>query len=79
MSTKVNVIITENFIYATYVKTICFKKSYLGEDEKSQVIREAYSVAFSYAIGFSSVLCSQVNKSSIKNDDDVFEYLDKIN
>ena len=33
MSTKINVIITENYVYATYVQTICFKSKFEDEDQ----------------------------------------------
>jgi hypothetical protein len=75
MATKVNIIITENYVYATYVETICFKSKFEDEEEMHNVLNNAKATAFSYALGFSSVLLNQVNKPQFKTDDDIFEYL----
>ena len=75
MSTKVNVIITENYVYATYVETICFKARYFNEYEMFDELDKARSVAFSYALGFGSVILNQINNTDFKTDDDIFEYL----
>jgi hypothetical protein len=78
MATQVKVIISKDYIYATYVKTICFKKFYLNEDEKHEALNEAKSVAFSYADGFGNVLASIVIMDYQEmNDNDIFAYLDQ--
>ena len=75
MSTKINIIITENCVYATYVETICFKGTYLDEDEMWNEIDKARSTAFGYALGFSSVVLKQIVNYKLKTDTDIFEYL----
>jgi hypothetical protein len=75
MSTKVNVIITKNYIYATYVETICFKTKFEDEEQMWNALNDAKATAFSYALGFSSVILNQEYKPEIKTDDDIFEYL----
>lgn len=80
MSTKINIIITEKYIYATYIETICFKINYdnQNEDEMYEKIDEARSVAFSCGLGFGSVILNQINNTNLKTDEDIFKYL-KIN
>jgi len=75
MATKINVIITENYVYATYVETICFKSEFKDEEEMWIKIDNARSVAFSYALGFGSVDLKQINNTNLKTDNDIFEYL----
>lgn len=75
MSTKVNVIITENYVYATYVETICFKSKFEDEEQMWNALNDAKATAFGYALGFSSVILNQVNNPAFKTDDDIFEYL----
>ena len=75
MSTKINVIITDNYVYATYVETICFKRKFEDEEQMWNALTDAKATAFSYALGFSSVSLNQVNKPEFKTDDDIFEYL----
>jgi hypothetical protein len=75
MATKINVIITENYVYATYVETICFKEKYSNADERWDQIDKARSTAFSYALAFGSVILGQIENYDLKTDDDIFEYL----
>lgn len=75
MSTKINVIITENYVYATYVETICFKGKFEDEEEMWKEIHDARSAGFAYGLGFGSVMLNQVNKPEFKTDADIFEYL----
>jgi hypothetical protein len=78
MATKVNVIITENTVYATYVETICFKGSFTNEKEKWEQIDKAKISAFSYAISFGNVLLDMITISDLMSDNDIFDYLKKI-
>jgi len=78
MPTRVNVIITENTVYATYVETICFKGSFTNEEEKWEQINKAKISAFSYAITFGNVMVDMVTIFDLMSDDDIFDYLKKI-
>lgn len=79
MATKINVIITENTVYATYVETICFKSFFDNEEEMWKEINDARSTAFGYALSFGSVILNEIKNKDFKTDDDIFEYLKKIN
>ncbi len=75
MNTKINVIITDNHVYATYVETICFKGKYLNEVEMWNELEKARSVAFGYALSFYNVNVNQINNKDFKTDEDIFKYL----
>lgn len=79
MATKINVIISENSVYATYLQTICFKAKFENEFEMYNQIKDARATAFAYSLGFSSVLVNEINNPEFKNDDDIFNYLSKNN
>jgi hypothetical protein len=81
MPTQVKVIIGKNKVYATYIKTICFEATYTGLDTDSQefqdIVRNAQSIAFAYAVNFGTVTLNFVSDDSICNSDDLFDYLEK--
>ena len=77
MSTKINIIISSDCVWATYVQTICFKQTYKNEDEKYEVIKEAQSCAFYYALDFGSVLVSKKEFENQLTDSDIFDLLKK--
>ena len=78
MATKINIIITENTIYATYVKTICFKSYFNDEYQFNDEIIKAQHTAFSYALNFGSVILNKIYKPNFKTDEDIFNYLETI-
>jgi hypothetical protein len=75
MSTKINVIITENYVYATYVETICYRTEYKNEDEMWVGIQNARSVAFGYSCDFGNVTARMITNHNLRTDNDIFEYL----
>lgn len=77
MATKLNIIVSNDCVWATYVQTICFKQTYKNEDEKHEAIKEAQSSAFSYALGFSSVLLDKFEFDKQLTDSDIFDLLKK--
>jgi hypothetical protein len=84
MPTQVKVIIGKNIVYATYVKTICFMQTFKGETgsailgrELQDCIRGAQSAAFSYALTFGTVSVEKIFDDSIRNSDDLLDYLEK--
>lgn len=79
MATRVNVIITENTVYATYGETICYKGSFTKQEEKLEQISYAKISAFSYAVTFGMVMVDMFTDFDLKSDDDIFNYLRKIN
>ena len=79
MSTKINIIVSTNHVWATYSTTICFKMRFTDEDSKAKAIQDAYATAFSYALGFGAVLLSKHDFEKHLTDADIFELLqDKI-
>ena len=82
MTTKINIIISSDCVWATYVQTICFRKNftikYKGDDEnKWEVINEAQSCAFSYALDFGSVFVQRMEFDNQLTDSDIFDLLKK--
>jgi len=73
---KINVIITESVVYASYGTTICYKKQFENEDEKQICINEAKSYAFSYGLSFGKVFLNCFENFSFKYDEDIFKYLE---
>ena len=76
MPNNVLVIITDDKVYATYVKTICFKEHYTNEEQKNDVIKQAQSTAFCYALGFGKVYVNQIVLQGSLTDQDIFNYLE---
>jgi len=70
------VITTDDKVYATYVKTICFKEHFTNEGERSEAIIQAQSVAFSYALGFGRVFVNRIDLRGSLTDQDIFEFLE---
>ena len=70
------VITTDDKVYATYVKTICFKKHFSDEGERDKAIIQAQSSAFSYALGFGKVFVNQINLTGSLTDQDIFKFLE---
>jgi hypothetical protein len=79
MATKINIIRTKDKVYATYVKTICYKESYDNEDEMWDILNNAKATAFNYGLGFGGVILSNIYKPEFETDDDIFEYLERTN
>lgn len=79
MATKVLVIITDDKVYSTYVKTICFREGYSDEAEKEGAVIRAKASAFDYACGFGSVYVDTIILDGNLTDDDIFDYLTKSN
>ena len=80
MATQINVIITPKMVYATYVKTICFKETLTEDYNQSQSAKErARAYAFSYGTSFGSCMLNAVEVEEDWNDQDVFDYLEKTN
>ena len=71
------VIITNDKVYATYVKTICFKESFTNEQEREEVTQRAKVTAFNYALNFCNVYVNQINLEGSLTDQDIFDYLEK--
>jgi ribonucleotide reductase beta subunit family protein with ferritin-like domain len=76
MANNILVIITDNKVYATYVKTICFKEHYTNEEQKEKAIKQAQSSAFCYALGFVNVYVKQIFLQGSLTDEDIFNYLE---
>ena len=80
MATQINVIITPKMVYATYVKTICFRETLTEDDNQSRfAIMEAKSIAFNYGQYYGSCMLNAVEVEEDWNDQDVFDYLEKTN
>ena len=77
MATKINIIISNDCVWATYVQTICFKQTYKTEDEKWEVVKEAQSYAFSYGLGFGNVYLDRLEFDKQLADSDIFDLLKK--
>jgi hypothetical protein len=75
--TNILVIITDNKVYATYVKTICFTEQFTDEQEKEEVMQRAKATAFNYALGFGNVYVNQITLQGSLTDQDIFDYLEK--
>ena len=76
MATKINVIIAEDCVYATYVRTICHKEKYSNDEEMNTAIKDAKSTAFDYACSFGSVMANVLTRPDFKTDADIFEYIE---
>lgn len=74
MAAKINVIKTPKMVYATYHETICFKASITDEN-----VIIAKASAFSYGQYYGSCLLQIVEVEEDWNDNDVFNFLEKIN
>jgi len=77
MATKINIIISSDCVWATYVETICSKQTYKNEDEKWEAIKTAQSCAFSYGLSFGSVLLERFVFNKQLTDSDIFDLLEK--
>ena len=77
MSTKINVIITPQMVYATYHKTICFQAKFDEVINPLIAIMEAKSKAFNYGHYYGSCMLNIVEVEENWNSQDVFNYLEK--
>jgi hypothetical protein len=78
MATKINVIITPQMVYATYVKTICFKETLTEDYNQSESAKDrARASAFSYGQYYGSCMLNELEIEENWNDNDVFNYLEK--
>jgi hypothetical protein len=77
MATKLNIIVSNDCVWATYVETICYKQNYKGEDSRWEAIKEAQSSAFSYGLGFGNVYLDKMEFDKQLTDSDIFELLKK--
>ncbi len=78
MSTKINVIITPQMVYATYHQTICFKETLTEDYNQSESAKDrARAYAFRYGKHYGSCLLNELEIEENWNDNDVFNYLEK--
>ena len=77
MATKINIIVSNDCVWATYIQTICFKQTYKNEDEKWEAIKEAQSCAFNYGLSLGSVLLERMEFDKQLTDSDIFDLLKK--
>lgn len=78
MSTKINVIITPQMVYATYHKTICFQESLTWKNEQCDSAKmRAKASAFSYGQYYESCMLNIVEVEENWNENDVFNFLEK--
>jgi hypothetical protein len=80
MGTRINVIITPKMVYATYVKTICFRETLTEDYTQSESAKDrARASAFGYGKYFGSCMLEEVKVEQDWTDQDVFNYLEKTN
>lgn len=76
--TKMNIIVSKNKVYTTYIETICYEQEYSNEDLKQIAINGAKIALVNYAIYFGSVLVQVINISEqVTKDEDIFDILEK--
>lgn len=79
--TNLNLIVTSDTVYGTYVETICFKANYTNKEEMESYIAAAKLCLFNYGLTFGKVFLNYVELHHYIGFDDaaVFEYLSNQN
>lgn len=77
MATRINVMVTPNQVYASYVETICFIENYNNELEREIAIAKAKKVAFDYGLTFGSVQLNYYEFRTLQDNNDIFKFLAK--
>jgi hypothetical protein len=77
MATKINIIVSNDCVWATYVQTICFKQTYKSLNEKWDAIKEAQYCAFNYGLSLGNLFLQRLEFDKRLTDSDIFDLLKK--